>query len=68
MLIVLRGTQKAVFFIANFNRPDLLVLRELLESGNLRPVVVKHYKLSEVAEALWYMGEGHAQGKIVINV
>jgi hypothetical protein len=30
--------------------------------------VAKHYKLSEVAEALWYMGEGHAQGKIVINV
>jgi NADPH:quinone reductase-like Zn-dependent oxidoreductase len=67
-LAALRGSQKAVFFIANFNGSDLGVLRELHESGKVKPVVEKRYELSEVAEALRYMGEGHAQGKIVINV
>jgi NADPH:quinone reductase-like Zn-dependent oxidoreductase len=67
-LAALRGSQKAVFFMAKFNGPDLGVLRELLESGNVKPVVEKRYELGEVADALRYMGEGHAQGKIVINV
>jgi NADPH:quinone reductase-like Zn-dependent oxidoreductase len=63
-----RGSQKAVFFMANFNGPDLGVLRELLESGKVTPVVEKRYELGEVADALRYMGEGHAQGKLVIKV
>ena len=63
-----RGSQKAVFFIAKFNRPDMDVLRELLESGKVKPVVEKRYELSEVADALRYLGEGHAQGKLVIKV
>lgn len=64
----LRGSQKAVFFVANFNGPDLAVLSELLETGKVKPVVEKRYELVEVAEALRYMGEGHARGKIVIGV
>jgi NADPH:quinone reductase-like Zn-dependent oxidoreductase len=67
-LAALRGSQKAVFFIAKWNRPDMDVLRELLESGNVKPVVERRYELGEVAKALRYMGEGHAQGKILINV
>jgi len=67
-LAALRGPQKAVFFVANFNGPDLSILRELLESGKLRPVVEKRYDLGEVADALLYMGAGHAQGKIVITL
>jgi NADPH:quinone reductase-like Zn-dependent oxidoreductase len=67
-LAALRGTQKAVFFIAKWNRADMDVLRELLESGNVKPVVERRYELGEVANAVRYMGEGHAQGKIVINV
>lgn len=67
-LAALRGSQKAVFIVANFNGPDLDVLRELLESANVKPVVEKRYELGEVADALRYMGEGHAKGKIVINV
>jgi NADPH:quinone reductase-like Zn-dependent oxidoreductase len=62
------GSQKAVFFVAKFNRPDMDVLRELLESGKVKPVVEKRYELSEVADALRYLGEGHAQGKLVIKV
>src|SRR6266508_3981495 len=60
-LAALRGSQKAVFFIANFNGPDMGVLRELLESGQVKPVVEKRYELGEVADALRYMGEGHAR-------
>ena len=67
-LAALRGSQRAVFFVANFNRPDLDALRELLESGKVKPVVEKRYELGEVADALRYIGEGHAQGKIVIKV
>ena len=67
-LAALRGSQKAVFFVAKWNKPDMDVLRELLESGNVKPVVERRYELGEVADALRYMGEGHAQGKIVINV
>jgi len=63
-----RGSQKAVFFVAKFNRPDLDALRELLESGSVKPVVEKRYELGEVGDALRYLGEGHAQGKIVIHI
>jgi NADPH:quinone reductase-like Zn-dependent oxidoreductase len=64
----LRGSQKAVFFVANFNGPDLAVLSDLLETGKVKPVVERRYELGEVADALRYMGEGHARGKIVIGV
>jgi NADPH:quinone reductase-like Zn-dependent oxidoreductase len=64
----LRGSQKAVFFVANFNEPDLAVLSDLLETGKVKPVVERRYELVEVADALRYMGEGHARGKIVIGV
>jgi NADPH:quinone reductase-like Zn-dependent oxidoreductase len=60
--------QKCVFFIAKLNRADLGVLRELIEAGKVTPVVERRYELSEVADALAYMGEGHARGKIVITV
>lgn len=62
------GSQKAVFFVAKFNKPDMVVLRELLESGKVTPVVERRYALSEIGDALGYMGEGHAQGKIVISL
>jgi NADPH:quinone reductase-like Zn-dependent oxidoreductase len=64
----LRGSQKAVFFVAEFNREDVNVLRELLESGRVNPVVERVYGLDEVPEALRAMGEGHARGKLVISV
>ncbi len=64
----LRSSQKVVFFIAKFNKPDMAVLRELLEAGKVAPVIDRGYELSEIADALRYMREGHAQGKIVIAV
>lgn len=60
--------RRIVFFIANFNKPDMEVLRELLESGKVRSVVDRRYELGEVADALEYIGEGHAKGKIVLTI
>jgi NADPH:quinone reductase-like Zn-dependent oxidoreductase len=62
------GRRKVVFFIAKLNKPDLEVLRELLESGKVNPVVDRRYELSDVAEAFRYLGEGHAQGKVVVTM
>jgi len=55
-------------FLAKVNQDDLTCLKELLESGGVKPVIDRRYPLSEVPEALGYLGEGHAQGKIVITV
>jgi NADPH:quinone reductase-like Zn-dependent oxidoreductase len=60
--------RKLVFFVAKFNKPDMELLRELLEAGKVTPVIDRQYELSEVADAFRYMGEGHAQGKVVITV
>jgi len=56
------------FFIAKLTAQDLLVMKELIESGKVTPYVERTYSLSETADALRYLGEGHAQGKIVITV
>jgi len=55
-------------FISKENRDDLLVLRELLESGRLTPEIDRTYELTETADAIRYIAEGHAQGKVVVNV
>jgi len=67
-LAALFGSRKAVFFVAKFNKADMEALRELLEAGKVKPVVDRRYPLSEIADAFRYMGEGHAQGKVVITV
>ena len=67
-LASLGGSRKAAFFITKLNQADLLVLQELLETGRVVPVVDRQYELSEVPAAFRYMAEGHAKGKIVINV
>ncbi len=59
---------QVVFFIAKLNKEDLLFLGELLASGDVTPVVDREYALSEIADALSYLGEGHARGKIVVTV
>ena len=63
----LRSSQKCVFFVAKFNKADMLVLQELLAAGTVTPVIDKRYPLSEIAGAFAYLGEGHAHGKIVIT-
>jgi NADPH:quinone reductase-like Zn-dependent oxidoreductase len=62
------GSKKVRFFIANINQKDLVFLKELLEAGKVVPVIDRRYPLSAAAEALRYLAEGHAQGKIVLTV
>ena len=54
--------------LAHQPNKDLDFMKELFEAGKIVPVIDKRYPLSEVAEALRYFGEGHAQGKVVITV
>jgi NADPH:quinone reductase-like Zn-dependent oxidoreductase len=61
-------SEKMVLVVAQPSKEDMLVLRELLEAGTVTPVIDRHYKLSEVPEAIRYLEEGHAQGKVVITV
>jgi NADPH:quinone reductase-like Zn-dependent oxidoreductase len=61
-------SQQMAFFLAHQNKADLTVLRELLESGKVRPVLDRTYSLSDVAEAIAYLEQGHAMGKVVITV
>jgi NADPH:quinone reductase-like Zn-dependent oxidoreductase len=60
--------QKLGTFICRENYEDLLVLNGLIESGKLTPVVDRTYPLAEVAEAIRYLQEGRARGKVVIAV
>jgi NADPH:quinone reductase-like Zn-dependent oxidoreductase len=60
--------QKLGTFINKENHEDMLVLKELIESGKVTPVIDRTYPLAEVPEAIRYLEEGHAQGKVVITV
>jgi NADPH:quinone reductase-like Zn-dependent oxidoreductase len=53
---------------ATQSKERLVVLKELIESGKVTPVIDRTYPLSEVPEAIRYLEEGHAQGKVVITV
>jgi NADPH:quinone reductase-like Zn-dependent oxidoreductase len=61
------GPRRAVFFIAKPNSADLAVLREMIESGKVRPVIERRYPFSELEEAMRVMGEGHARAKLVVS-
>ena len=62
------GGKKLGGFTARANQKDLVMLKELVEAGKVVPVIDKRYSLSEAAEALRYLGAGHARGKVVITV
>jgi NADPH:quinone reductase-like Zn-dependent oxidoreductase len=61
-------SQSLIFFIATTNNEDLIVLKKLLEDKKVTPVIDRRYTLSEVPEAVRYLGEGHARGKVVITL
>ena len=50
------------------NKEDLVFLKELLETGQVVPVIDRSYPLSETPGAILYLEKGHAQGKVVIAV
>ncbi len=61
-------SQKFVAYIATFNKADMTILRDLMQSGKMTPVIDRTYKLSETADALRYLETGHARGKVVITL
>ena len=61
-------SQKFVMFIARLSKEDLTIMRELMKAGKVTPVIDKRYSLSEVPEAIRYLEEGHARGKVVITL
>lgn len=62
------GKKMVSMGIAKINQKDLLYLKELLESGKIMPVIEKSYPLREVPMAMRYMANGHARGKIVVQM
>jgi NADPH:quinone reductase-like Zn-dependent oxidoreductase len=55
-------------FVSSPNQKDLMVLKEMLESGTIKPVIDKTYPLQKTPDALGYIGNGHAGGKVVITI
>ena len=68
LLLSLLVSQKLGTFVTKPNTEDLLVLSELLEAGKVTPVIDRTYPLREVPEAMRYLEQGHARGKVVITV
>ncbi|HVN33071.1 MAG TPA: zinc-binding dehydrogenase, partial [Thermoanaerobaculaceae bacterium] len=62
------GRKRMCLFMANINTRDLAVLKDLLEAGNVAPVIDRRYLLSAAAEAVRYLEAGHARGKVVITM
>jgi len=61
-------SQEMGMFMADTNQRDLAVLADLMQSGKVKPVIDRTYKLSEVPAAIAYLEQGHARGKVVITV
>jgi NADPH:quinone reductase-like Zn-dependent oxidoreductase len=61
-------SQRLVFFLARQNQDDLAVLRELVQTGKVTPVIDRIYPLSQAAEAIGYLEQGHARGKVVLTI
>jgi NADPH:quinone reductase-like Zn-dependent oxidoreductase len=61
-------SQRLVPFLTRGGKDNLVVLKELIEAGKVTPVIDRTYPLSETAQAIRYVEERHAQGKVVITV
>jgi NADPH:quinone reductase-like Zn-dependent oxidoreductase len=62
------ASQKLVTFLAKPNKQDLTIMHELIKAGKVKPVIDKRYSLSEVPQAIRYLAEKHARGKVVITL
>ena len=60
--------QEFVMILARLHKDDLAILRDLMQTGKVTPVIDRRYLLSEVPAAIRYSEEGHARGKIVIDL
>jgi len=60
------GSQKLVGLLARSSKEDLTIIHDLMATGKVTPVIDRRYKLNEVPEAIRYLEEGHARGKVVV--
>jgi len=67
-IISMTGSKTMGNMLIKPNKNDLVFMKELLEAGKVVPVIDRRYPLSAVPEALRYLEEGHARGKVVITV
>jgi NADPH:quinone reductase-like Zn-dependent oxidoreductase len=68
MLVSPFVSQKIGMILADLNHNDLALLADLMQSGKVKPVIDRTYKLSDVPEAIKYLEQGHARGKVVVSV
>jgi len=61
-------SQEMGMMMADANQKDLTILGDLMQAGKVKPVIDRTYKLSEVPEAIRYLEQGHARGKVVITL
>jgi NADPH:quinone reductase-like Zn-dependent oxidoreductase len=61
-------SQKLAMVLAKPSKEDLTILHQLMKAGKVTTVIDKRYRLSEVPEAIRYLEEGHARGKVVITL
>ena len=61
-------TQDMGMMLAELNKEDLTILRDLMQAGKVTPVIDRTYTFSQVPEAIRYLEEGHARGKVVITM
>jgi len=66
MPLFVRQVERA--FVSTPNQADLIALKELVEAGRVTPVLDRTYPLAETAEALRYLDQGHARGKVIVVV
>ncbi|HLF36243.1 MAG TPA: NAD(P)-dependent alcohol dehydrogenase [Cyclobacteriaceae bacterium] len=66
--VSMTGNRKMGVVSASINTKDLDYIRELIEAGRIKPVIDKRFPLEKLPEALRYLGDGHAAGKVVINI
>lgn len=62
------GGQKMMNMLVKPNPQDLAIVRDMLSAGKIKPVIDRRYPLAETADAIRYIEEGHAGGKVIINV
>ena len=61
-------SQQMGMMLADANQKDLTILADLMQSGKVKPVIDRTYRLDQVAEAMRYLEQGHARGKVVITL
>ncbi len=62
------GSQRFAWFVAKANRKDLVTLADLIEAGQVKPVIDATYDLANAAAALGRIGAGHGRGKTVLTI